>query len=285
MAILTAMRTAGRANRGKSAIRPCGARSLVTIPRVEHAPPRRPDREDEHVGLAYSLWLPDPGGPRDLRGRETRPVPAPPWPAVVICHGADSRKENHADFARLAAANGWAALAFDARGHGASRGAMSPGAVEDVIAMVELLAAHEGTDRDRVAVRGSSMGGFLAIHAAAAAPRVAGVIAICPASADGLARGLRQGRFEMRVEDPDALGAWLDEADLSTAVERLRGQPLILLHAEGDEQVPSDISQDLYELAPEPRKLVLVPGGDHRSVQHDPELQAVALRWLERALA
>ena len=36
---------------------------------------------------------------------------------------------------------------------------------------------------------------------------------------------------------------------------------------------------------PEPRKLVLVPGGDHHSVQHHPELRAVALRWLMRYLA
>lgn len=28
-----------------------------------------------------------------------------------------------------------------------------------------------------------------------------------------------------------------------------------------------------------------MPGGHHRSIQHDPELQGVALRWLERALA
>jgi hypothetical protein len=28
----------------------------------------------------------------------------------------------------------------------------------------------------------------------------------------------------------------------------------------------------------------VVPGGHHRSVQHDPELHGVALRWLRRAL-
>ena len=251
---------------------------------MEQSPPRRPDREDRHQGLAYALWLPDPGGPEDRRGEPTRPVPSPPWPGIVICHGAGSRKENHADFARLAAANGWAALAFDARGHGASDGAMSPEAVEDVIAMAELLGLHEGVDPGRVAARGSSMGGFIAIHAAALSPRIAGVIAVCPASEEGLARGLRRDELEMRVRDPLALEAWLDANDLREAVARLRRQPLILLHAEGDDQVPSEWSEDLYQRAPEPRKLILVPGGDHRSVQHDPELQSVALGWLGRAL-
>jgi uncharacterized protein len=251
---------------------------------VEHPPPRQPDREDVHAGLAYALWLPDPMGAEDRRGEASRPVPAPPWPGIVICHGAGSRKENHADFARLAAANGWAALAFDARGHGASEGEMSPEAVEDVIAMAELLAAHQGVDPGQVTVRGSSMGGFLAIHAAALAPRIAGVIAVCPASEDGLARGLRAGELEMRVGDELALEAWLQANDLRRAVARLRDQPLILLHAEGDDQVPAEWSQELYDLAPEPRKLILVPGGDHRSVQHDAELQSVALGWLEKRL-
>ncbi len=248
-------------------------------------PPRRPDREDRYNGLAYALWLPDPAGPTDRRGDPTRPVPAPPWPGIVICHGAGSRKENHADFARLAAANGWAALAFDARGHGQSEGEMSAQAVEDVIAMTELLAAHSGVDPDRVAARGSSMGGFLAIHAAAISPKIAGVIAVCPAAEQGLARGLRRGELEMRIGDADQLEAWLERSDLRLAVAALRGQPLILLHAEGDDQVPSEWSEELYERAAEPRRLILVPGSDHRSLQHDAELQAVALGWLEKRLS
>jgi alpha-beta hydrolase superfamily lysophospholipase len=254
---------------------------------MERPPPRPPDREDRHDGLAYALWLPDRMGAAGEaeRGARSRRLPPPPWPGIVICHGAGSRKENHADFARLAAASGWAALGFDARGHGASEGEISSGAIDDVIRMVRLLAAHDGIDPRRVAVRGSSMGGFLAIHAAAVAGGVAGVIAICPAGEDHLSRGVRRGELEMRVGDPLAMEAWLAGHDLRKAVERLGRRPLILLHAEGDDQIPSDWSEELYEHAVEPRKLVVVPGGDHRSLQHDPELQAVALRWLERELA
>jgi hypothetical protein len=31
-------------------------------------------------------------------------------------------------------------------------------------------------------------------------------------------------------------------------------------------------------------RLIVVPGGHHRSIQHDQELQAVSLRFIERAL-
>ena len=61
-------------------------------------------------------------------------------------------------------------------------------------------------------------------------------------------------------------------------------KPLILVHARGDEQIPAEWSEELYERAAEPRKLIVLPGGHHRSAQHDAELQGVALRWLKRSL-
>lgn len=247
---------------------------------MELPPPHAPDRTGHHRGLAYTLWLPDAVAGEDRRGQPTRPLPPPPWPGIVILHGAGSRKENHADFARLAAAAGWAALAFDQRGHGESEGEMGSEAVADVSAMAGLLAATSGVDPARIALRGSSMGGFMAIHAAAADESIAGVIAICPAGEEHLARGLRRGELEMRVGDPAALELWLAGGDLRAAVEGLRGRPLFLMHAEGDEQIPSYWSEELYERAGEPKRILLVPGGDHRSLQHDAELQETALRWL-----
>lgn len=239
------------------------------MPAMERSPLRSPHREAREGGLAYALWLPNQ---------------PPPWPGVVIVHGAGSRKENHADFARLATATGWAALAFDLPGHGDSEPPMSGAAVEDVIAMGRLLASQDGVDPGRVAVRGSSLGGFLAIQAAAVSPGIAGAIAICPAGQEHLASGLRCGNLEMRVDDPVGLEAWLLAQDVGDAVERIAPRPLILMHAEGDTQIPSDHSEDLYDRAGEPRKLIIAPGGAHQTVQHDPELQATALRWMEREL-
>jgi len=204
---------------------------------------------------------------------------------MVILHGAGSGKESHGDFGRLCAASGWAAVSYDQRGHGEGTDRMSPAALADVGRMATFLATREGVDPGRVCVRGSSMGGYLAIHAAATEDRLAGAIAICPASEDGLRRGLRDGSLEMRA-DVDALDAWLSEHDLREAVAELGPKPLILLHARGDERVPYAWSEELYARArsADAARLVILPGGHHRSVQHDPELQAMALRWLARAL-
>ena len=131
------------------------------------------------------------------------------------------------------------------------------------------------------------MGGFVAIWAAASSPALAGVIAICPASEAHLLRGLRSGDLEMRMgrEARAEIEAWLGSHDIGDAVDRLAGKPLLLIHAEGDERDPGGDSRELFARAAEPRKLIVVPGGHHRSVQHDSELQGVALRWLERNLA
>ena len=230
--------------------------------------PEPPSDRGEHEGRPYWLW---------------EPRSEPPWPGVVILHGAGSSKESHADFGRACADFGWAAVSYDQRGHGDSAEPMSPAALGDVGRMGAFLASREGVDRSRVCVRGSSMGGFLAIHAAATESGIAGAIAICPASEDGMRRGLRDGSLEMRADVP-ALDAWLGEHDLREAVAEMGGKPLILMHARGDDRVPYAWSEELHSRAAGSGRLLIVPGGHHRSVQHDPELQATSLRWLGRAL-
>lgn len=225
-----------------------------------------------HEGRPYLLWLPD------------RPAP---WPGMVIVHGAGSRKENHADFARACAAAGWAALAYDARGHGESEDEITPQALGDVARMARMLASLEGVDASRVCVRGSSMGGHAAIHGAGSSAAIAGAIAICPAGEQQLLRGLRERTLEMRA-GPRAradLLAWLQEHDLREAVEQMDRKPLVLIHARGDEEIPWEWSRELHRHKRDPRKLIVLAGGHHRSAQHDAELHGLALHWLARALA
>ena len=227
-----------------------------------------PPRLGTHDGLAYALFLPD--GEPDV--------------GVVILHGAGSAKESHFDFARGCRADGMAALAFDARGHGRSEGSFGPGAFDDVLAMADLLRAHA----PHVALRGSSMGAFEAIHAAAQAngsgareAPVRAVVAICPAPEAGLLRFLRSGRRPEFECDADACRPWLESLDVVEAAGRLGPETaLLLMHARGDEQVPYAISERIFESAREPKRLLLLPGGHHRSVQHDDELQAVSRKFI-----
>ena len=88
----------------------------------------------------------------------------------------------------------------------------------------------------------------------------------------------------MRIGDPLALEAWLAAQDLGEAVERISGRPLILMHAEGDIQIPRTTRRSCSERERAAKARDRARGA-HRTVQHDPELQTMALRWLERQLS
>jgi pimeloyl-ACP methyl ester carboxylesterase len=220
----------------------------------------------ERDGLSYALFTP----PGEAAG------------GVVILHGAGSSKEAHFDFARVCRDRGLAALAFDARGHGRSSGTFGPSAPGDVLAMCDVLGDHA----PHVALRGSSMGGFLAIQAASVEPSIAAVVAICPAPPALLARGIASGRLsEFRV-DPDTAVPWLESLDLEEAAAALGPRTaLLLLHAEGDEMVPAQVSRELHRAAAEPKRLLVFPGGHHRSLQPDLEVQNLSARFVEEAFA
>src|SRR5437016_2075081 len=132
-------------------IMPCGPRPWHDrgVSRMRPVTTALPSELSRSDGLAYSLWLPPAGTP--VRG------------GVLILHGAGSCKESHHDYARVVLAAGFAALAFDQRGHGASPGPMDGRVLEDTAAMAELLRERVSDQDLPLAVRGSSMGGYLAI--------------------------------------------------------------------------------------------------------------------------
>ena len=242
-------------------------RVAETMRRSRVIDPIRPARTGRHDGLAFSVWRP---------AGDTTPAAG-----VIVLHGAGSQKESHHDFARAAVATGLAVLIFDQRGHGESDGALDGRMIADVAAMAGVLRSELAPGAP-IALRGSSMGGFLAI-ASAQPVRAGAVVAICPASAAGCAEGLsvmpsRSG------PTASSCSKLLDSVELPATVSAL-SIPLLLLHAQGDEQVPVEHSRELAAVAHAPgSRLIEVPGGHHRSVQHDEELQAVSLRFLHRAL-
>lgn len=217
-------------------------------------------------GLAYALFVPD---------RE-------PSAGIVVIHGAGSSKESHFDFARTARANGLAALCFDVRGHGESDGEFGPGVIDDALAMCRLLRGHAPA----VAIRGSSLGGFQALHAGARDPDVAAVVALCPATEAVLLRLLRSDEAERFRLDRAACEAWLGRSDILEAVPRMSPRTaLLLMHAQGDERISYTVSEEIHRAAGEPKRLLVIPGGHHRSIQHDLELQNVSIKFVQQAVA
>ena len=167
---------------------------------MKHDVPAPPELGTQD-GISYALFEPatEPAG------------------GVVVLHGAGSSKESHYDFGRLCRDRGIAALAYDARGHGRSSGEFGPTAFGDALAMCDLLR----TRAPRIALRGSSMGGWQAIHTAALDTEVEAVVAICPAPEDVLLRGVSAGTLEGFAYDAATMEPWLSSLDVYAAVAQL----------------------------------------------------------------
>lgn len=147
---------------------------------------------DDGVGIAYSRYLPDGA------------APAGGWPGVLVLHGLAGNRGTVEQVSATLANAGYAVLAYDARGHGAS----DPQAPYDYPALAaDLLGVLDGAGIERAVLAGASMGAHTAARVALDHPeRVAALVAITPAYLcaeqtdlarwDRLAAGLRGGGVE-----------------------------------------------------------------------------------------
>jgi pimeloyl-ACP methyl ester carboxylesterase len=211
--------------------------------------------------------------------------------AVLVCHGAGSRKENHADFAAHAAGRGLAGLAFDFRGHGESEGAGDDAMDHDVVACARRLLAESGAPW--VAARGSSMGGYLALHAAAGTRGLfSSIVAVCPADEPTMLAGLDELDDMVARGDPDADAYGRFDGRLmrrfyagQDLVHRVAGMSNVLLvHCRDDDVVPFAHSERLLAALAGPKRLLSLPSGGHGGAQHDRTVHEASVQWIfERA--
>lgn len=242
---------------------------------------RRGDRSGPII--ASTLYLPAGAHHRE-----------PPRPALIVGHGAGSRRQRHDSFCRTACVEGLVVLAIDFRGHGESSGRLDGPAEEDILAAVMLLRSHPLVDGCRIGYRGSSMGGYYGLLAAAAGGPAAAAL-ICPASEevllDGIARAgtpeeeftLSDRGLELRL-DVEGMRAHLETHSSLEAARRV-SCPVLLLHARGDDVVPLAHTLHLAEALDGPVDLSIVPEGDHSSIQGSPHMHEFVTGWLLKALA
>jgi len=106
-------------------------------------------------------------------------APSTGGPVVILLHGASSTRADVMPEAAVLAEAGYAVFAFDARGHGRSDGRameLGWGGDADVSSAIDVLVDRFGADPGRVALYGASMGGEVALGAAARDERIAAVV-------------------------------------------------------------------------------------------------------------
>ncbi|MBA3246104.1 MAG: alpha/beta hydrolase [Actinobacteria bacterium] len=106
-------------------------------------------RMDDGVDLAYSLYEPD------------GTAPAGGWPGVMVLHGLAGTKESVEAISTSFVAGGYAVLAYDARGHGASGGVVTLAGPREVADLRAVRSAFAGRPEvnERIGAWGISYGG------------------------------------------------------------------------------------------------------------------------------
>jgi alpha-beta hydrolase superfamily lysophospholipase len=227
----------------------------------------------------------------ELAGRLFLPAGRPEG-ALVVCHGAGSRKENHEIMGEQAAAAGLAALTFDFRGHGGSGGALDPDGWRDAVAAGERLLAESGAPW--LAARGASMGGCMLLLAARARPGFfRSLVLLCPADGASLLAGLDyfgdgmeaaappdpQGREYGGRFDGPALRPFLESLDLTAAAS---GMPRVLLaHARDDDAVPFAHSRRLAAVLAPPSEFIVLAEGGHHGPGRSPLVARATIDWVK----
>lgn len=185
----------------------------------------------------------------------------PEQPLVIFFHGNAAnithRWENLLDLHR----QGYSVLIFDYRGFGRSDGA----ARNEQDLLVDARAAlryakRKGWKQDEIIYYGRSMGASVALSLALESVP-AGLILEAP---------FTTLRKEAMFHSPlifHLVGWWVlpDEFNNLEKISHLRC-PLLLIHGDQDKIVPFEMSQQLYDLAPQPKYFFRVPGGGHSDV-------------------
>jgi fermentation-respiration switch protein FrsA (DUF1100 family) len=204
-----------------------------------------------------------------------------PWPCVVACHGMGASKDSdkYLLLGRELPAAGLALARFDFRGSGQSGGRHEDATIETRVADLEGVLDHLAKLPElngRFGLLGSSLGGYVALWAAAA--RAGG--APLPVVTWNAPVSLR----ELPGADPEQAGRALvaevlrgDRDEAPAGVARV-----LVIQADRDEVVPPAHGRRLFERAAEPRALHVIAGADHRL--SDPDHRREALEQSRRFL-
>jgi pimeloyl-ACP methyl ester carboxylesterase len=188
--------------------------------------------------------------------------------AVVVCHGfTGSHRRPRQVVLHQGLAQRFTVFAFDFRGHGASAGRSTMGALEFLD--VEAAVGHARAEgASRVVTVGASMGGIAVLRHGALVGGVDGVVAIStPArwsghESDAVRKmvwltNTRSGRGTLRVAGVRVVRSWEWAEAPVDLVHRIAPTPLLVVHGRDDHFFDEEEAWALYRRAGAPKRLML----------------------------
>ncbi|WP_340643525.1 alpha/beta hydrolase [Phormidium pseudopriestleyi] len=157
---------------------------------------------------------------------------------------------------------GFSVLLIDYRGYGLSEGSFPTENTVFVDAETSwnYLVRDRGISPEQIFLYGHSLGGAIAVELAIRQPDAAGVIV---QSSFTSMREMVDYRFNFWMFPIDLL--LTHRFDSRAKMSQLQ-IPILFIHGTADPEIPSEMSEQLYQIAPEPKRLFLVPEAGHNNV-------------------
>ena len=182
---------------------------------------------------------------------------------VLYLHGNGSNVGANVEHANRFHRLGLSVFAIDYRGYGKSQGDFPSESqvYEDAQLAWDYLVQQRGVNPNQIYIYGHSLGGAIAIDLAVRHPEAAGLIVEGSFTSTRAMVDFQKGLFWLFPID------WLltQRFDSLSKVDRLQ-MPVLFIHGTADNVVPVEMSKKLFDAAPEPKQLYIVPDGGHNNV-------------------
>lgn len=195
-------------------------------------------------------------------------IPSSNSASVILTHGMASNRLQVMRQAAALAQAGFGTLLFDLRAHGESEGDTTRFSGDDVVAALRYLQSRDDLDTNRIGAFGFSLGGLVALEAAA---QDTGIRAVAADGPGGIAFA--------DLPQPNSIGGWLyfpfdvlffpilslrtgqpNPMPVVEAVRAIAPRPILLIAAAGDE---ARTVQHFYTAASDPKIFWEIPGIGH----------------------
>lgn len=214
-----------------------------------------------------------------------------PKPTALLLHGCPGLEQN-ADLAVTLRDRGWNSLVFHYRGCWGSEGQYDLRTIpRDVAAAVGHLhrGGYPGVDPDRLAVVGHSLGGWAAVLAAAADPRLRAVaiygtavdLGAIDLTASQIAHEMTRFLTTTLEDFVRQRNEVIVQMDPFGAVRSISPRPLLIVHGTDDRWIPAAHARRLHAHAGQPSRYVEINGANHDFAWHRAQLRDLVAGWLD----
>jgi len=206
---------------------------------------------------------------------------------VVVLHGVADNRGSSIGVADHFLARGFDVIAYDSRAHGESEGDVCTYGFYE---KEDLRRVLDRVDTKPIVLMGFSLGAAVALQAAAVDRRIAVVMAVSPFSDLRTVGSERAPFFASKGNISDAFklaeneGKFrADDVSPMAAAPHITA-PTLTIHGARDDETPPAHSQRIFAALRGPKRLILVPNGDHHRVL-DAGVWREIDSWLDAALA